>query len=156
MNFKTLLFLCCIITLLQTCNSGSASTNQLNDSAAKEKSIVPQISDPGGLPSHEIGNVSAKDYMSRYQAYIDGMNHTVSKNNATEYPDAGKKLIYGAKVDRLELFEILQDSDSGDDLYIMMGIMPTDSTEMIFALNSSSAQEWLYFDFTQPCPTACP
>jgi len=94
--------------------------------------------------------------MDKYQAYISEVSTTLEKYDSLVYPDPGKRLVYGAKVDRAELLEVLLKSEPGDSLFIMMGIMDTDSTELIFAVECKAKENWKFFDFTQPCPTACP
>jgi len=116
--------------------------------------------------THRITDLCAVDFISEYQNTVDSMT-TIS-------PDLKDVLVYGAKVHLHELEAIIVNSEwrqnGYDSLYIMMGIVEG-KTHMIFALQDtvpalkkktlstskySPAMETAYFDFTFPCPTACP
>ncbi|MEM9920095.1 MAG: hypothetical protein AAF990_18510 [Bacteroidota bacterium] len=111
---------------------------------------------------HQIDATAAKNHIDAYEAYIDQVIDTLSSDEGGEWANPGKRLIYGASVDIEELREILFVSDKQgdlakkDSLFIMMGIMDSDSTELIFALKSGVEPSWKFFDFTLPCPNACP
>ena len=106
--------------------------------------------------SHKIDSADAVNYINDYKLYIDGVNQTIVNTDNPSYPDPSEKLVYGARVDLIELREILLNAKSGDQLYAMLGVMPTDSTAIIFTLESASTNKVEFFDFTYPCPTACP
>jgi hypothetical protein len=110
----------------------------------------------GGNLSHKIDSAHAVNYINDYKSYIDGVNQTILNADNPSYPDPSEKLVYGARVDLIELREILLHAKSGDQLYAMLAVMPTDSTEIIFTLESASTNKVEFFDFTYPCPTACP
>ncbi|MEM1319210.1 MAG: hypothetical protein AAGG75_03085 [Bacteroidota bacterium] len=105
------------------------------------------------LPSFQIEPEKAFEYANNYREYIDGVKDSLGEaSNDT-------RLIYGARVAIDELKEILFNSsatDTSGQLYVMLGIMPSDSTEVIFTLQSGITSEWTSYDFTLPCPTGCP
>ncbi len=127
-----------------------------------------------GLDNHltyQIAGFRAKQYIEEYQEYINLVDSTITKEDEELGENSVGKLIYGTKVDLKELKEILDSSDMEiDELYLMLGIMDTDSTELIFSLASIDSTKiisgpdttismdttWTFFDFTMPCPTACP
>ena len=106
--------------------------------------------------SHKIDSAHAVNYINDYRSYINGVNQSILNADNASYPDPSEKLVYGARVDLIELREILLNAKSGDQLYAMLGVMPSDSTEIIFTLESASTNKVEFFDFTYPCPTACP
>lgn len=114
--------------------------------------LTPRIGDP---LSHEIRDTCAIRYIEEYQHYITEVQNTLTMDHPERFRNVGEKLVFGAKVDRAELREMLMKSSHKDPLWIMMGIMPSDSTELIFSMKDST-DTWRYYDFTYPCPTACP
>ena len=133
----------------------------------QETNPTPPLERPGpgltdSLGSYQIDSADAVQYISDYQNYIDSVSDTLSNNYATQFPNPAEKLVYGARVDLMTLREILLNSDrlnpENDTLYLMMGTMENeaDSTGLIFCLNSGADDSWLFFDFTMPCPNACP
>ncbi len=139
----------------------SSSTNATPDNASNatpsttaSSGQVQQVSNRK-VYSHAITEDKAQTSIAAYQTYVNSVNQNlVGENNG--FSDAPSKLVYGAKVDRYELREILLNSNVGDELFAMMAIMPNDSTEIVFALKNETTNSWQYYDFTQPCPNACP
>lgn len=111
--------------------------------------------------SYQIPDTLATHCIDSYNSYIKDVKNDLK--NTSLGGSIEKSLIYGAKVDLAELKEILDMSNCNtDELYAMLAIMPNDSTEVVFALKSTSVPDedpttpWIYFDFTNPCPTSCP
>lgn len=121
------------------------------------------------LSFFEIDSTDAIEYAENYVDYIDAVKDTLNSEESNPQMDNGRLLTYGAKVDLKELAEILWRAERADslfdeknELYLMMGIIPSksepsiDSTELIFSLKNIEENTWRYFDFTIPCPNACP
>lgn len=115
-------------------------------------------------PIWQIPSEDAEAYMHSYRQYIREVKDTLEATGG-DVNYNNERLVYGAKVNLQELRAILFHShdtlglDSINQLYVMMGISPssgTDSTKLIFALNSTVNNSTKYFNFTMPCPTACP
>ena len=154
MNLKDLLYLTTILILISlwACNNET-------DSAAEKVSW-------DDLSIHQIPAVVARPAINRYQEYVDTVTTVLSAGKDSIFQNPQKTLIYGAQVDREELRKVLLRTDTTDTVYIMMGILDgvgrtaADSTELIFAAevwdDKLEAMSWKFFDFTLPCPTACP
>ncbi len=149
-----ILFACC-----WSCDANQTSTPTSDDSGSNEQTVL------GDSLRHQIPAFKALKYLERYKVYVSGIAAIIDKENSELFPDPDQKLVFGAKVDRLELIEVLKHSMNPnpaikDSVYIMMGIMDTDSTELIFVTEhfDTLKKETVlrYYDFTRPCPTACP
>ena len=143
--------------------------------ACREKTQIensPIEEDPcnKGISIHAISDSLTSVYTANYQKYIDSVMSSLRK---VQFPDPGRYLTYGAKVDLFELREVLSQSRCGDQLYLMLGIKPSDSnpkvdsTEIFFILDKTERLrkdefamgdegEIEGFDFTYPCPNSCP
>lgn len=138
------------------CNQKKASANGGNTSDAEPTACrVPNPEDPEEYLPYRITETCASNYISDYKEYIAGVLDTVVVGGGDSLYNS-EKLVRGARVKIGELRAILEDAkyDDDDHLFVMMGIMDTDSTEMIFVLESTDGDD--YFDFTRPCPPGCP
>ena len=159
-----------ILSFFLACDNDRVSPQGPGDSEASRLIKTSVLQD---LISHEISDTVALECIGEYQDYIGEVDSVVSRHHAA-FSDPGTKLVYGANVDRVTLFELLNASTAGDSLYVMLGIMKSvsgvDSTGLIFAIESDgirskfesldkrprSSGGWHFFDFTRPCPDACP
>lgn len=126
------------------------------ESNERTESSFAEVTESDSLESYQIPNIDARSYIDKYQEYITSIEPEISS------PEEAQFLTYGAKVDLAELARIVgraQDPDSdSSQIFVMMGIMPSDTTEVIFCLNKYSEGNVTssFFDFTRPCPTSCP
>lgn len=114
--------------------------------------------------SFEIPKKEATACILKYVGYIDMVQKSISENDSIKFPNSSTKLNYGAQVRLVELREVLRNANPADELWIMQAIMPDGNTELIFSLKSTSLKTtnedtdgpWSFYDFTRPCPAACP
>ncbi|MDC8003612.1 hypothetical protein POV27_06085 [Aureisphaera galaxeae] len=118
---------------------------------------------PKSTKTYQIPDSTGINSINNYETYINAVKKDLVKHDTIPTANVDERLIYGAKVELAELREILTMADCNtDELYAMLAIMPNDSTEIVFALKSTTVMDsdpatpWLFFDFTHPCPTACP
>ncbi len=70
-------------------------------------------------------------------------------------------LVYGFQLPRLELDSMLNYLGPDPKVWAMLAIKynATSQTfvpELVFAAEPNSGGSWSYYDFTAPCPNACP
>jgi hypothetical protein len=146
------------------------------DKTTKEDSKsgdTPIIDSPASLERFRIDKIPAKVALVKYKAYADSAQANLKRMYPERYSNVRNKLNYGVKVDLKELRRLTATAEfvNADELYLMNAIRSSgDSTsegpvedvnEIIFVLKSAELDkngdpEWYYFDFTQPCPAACP
>ncbi len=152
---SNLIVFCILLVSLISCQKRSLQENAGAFFSVSQNCAVKQAIDQEAFVPFQIDSSCAVGFISAYQNYIDNVQDSLENNFNADYPDSGKKLIYGARVARSELIEILSSTSSGDEVYIMLGIIPpNDSTEIIFSIQSKG--RWQFYDFTLPCPNACP
>ena len=129
-------------------------SGQTNAPSSEEHGI-----DHDSLLGYQIDSTDAMSYIDAYDTYIDSVNATI-KECKPEF-NTDKKLIYGVSIDLNELVAVLHHaklldpySVKKDSLYGMLAIMPGDSAELVFVLETKNSTK--FFDFTMPCPNACP
>lgn len=119
---------------------------------------IAQPCDLTPFSGYEIEKDTAIAAIEQYQGYIDSVAILLNRM-PQRYPDTDDKLIHGVQVERGELLDILKACPK-DSLYIMIGTKSSGETEFFFAFESKSdkvdVSSWHFYDFTQPCPTACP
>ena len=134
------------------------------------KSAVIQVSEncdfkKDMLQSYKINNSKAIADISRYDTYYKDLKGSLPSTDSDH-------LIMGVSVAKEELYQLLcmMRSQPGDSLYIMNAIKNVDSagvvtqvTDMIFVVEHNpelgapiTSAPNSFFDFTQPCPAACP
>jgi len=157
MNLKIIFRLSVFLFLI--CSCSWACQEETDPPASPE---LPHLGLTDSLASYRIDSVDAIQYINNYQEYINSVNDTLSNNYAAQFPDSRKKLVYGARVDLQELRQVLFDANrsnlDNDTLYLMLGTMgnEADSTGLVFSLQSGTDGSWQFYDFTMPCPNACP
>lgn len=155
MNLKSVLILSLIFSSLFFLTCKTDTESEQSQSELPEGTKAKQGSS-GGILSHKIPNADAELYIRQYKEYIEKVDTTLDSIPNGDGMNTDSKLVFGARVDLLEILEIIKDAKPQDQLFVMMGLMENDTTEAIFALNTHSTDEWTFYDFTQPCPTACP
>ncbi len=156
MIFGAIFILATSITVNQSSPNGEEQITELRH---LEDSCF-TIGNRGG-ESYEIDSADAMQYIAGYQEYINGVKKVLDVKAPHLYPNKDQNLIYGVGTTICELKNIIASAQVQDnsEIWIMMGLMSNDSTEMIFALegeNRKGEKEWQYFDFTRPCPNSCP
>ena len=150
-----------LLTGLWACTSTPENSgwkkSQMNAFSASSECSEPVIS-KGDTLTYRIKDSCATKFISQYQEFLGELKDTLNTINSGGgfTSTADQQLVWGAKVDLRELREILIRSNMNDSLFIMQGIMSNNKTEMIFVLKSTDDNTVQYFDFTMPCPTACP
>ncbi|GAB5399856.1 MAG: hypothetical protein Aureis2KO_14410 [Aureisphaera sp.] len=158
MKSKSIYLIVCIILL--SCFAGCVKEQP--ESPPRGLTVVcDTIQRPKG--SYEICESLAMRSIHKYKNYITKLSDTIQKRGIASTNNTNKKLTRGVKIDIDELYQILHSvKGQNNELYGMFSVMPSDSTEVIFALKSVSNKslnedwEWSFFDFTHPCPTSCP
>lgn len=146
---STLILMC---TILWSC---STEQSQVTAQAAPEEkeAVSKRLSDlRTGEYIHRLDSTKAQTYIDNFEVFNDSIINSSYKT----YPNAKQQLVRGSKVDLIELREILLYAEEGDELFAMNAMMPDNTSEIIFQLNSKKDNRWYYFDFTRPCPNACP
>ena len=105
--------------------------------------------------SYEMDNACADNYMCKYS------NKLIDICNETKGNDDNKYLVKGFEVQFDELRQVYDSATamgSQVKVFSMMGITDNDETDMIFVLEitNGSTTTQRSFDFTSPCPPACP
>lgn len=97
----------------------------------------------------------ALECIDRYRKEIDSL-----KVGNPNFPNIENLLVRGTYVSFSSLKTILINSkfNAQDSLFAMLGAMPDGSTEIVFALKKEDMkrEDIAYYNFTQPCPDACP
>ncbi|MEM7185904.1 MAG: hypothetical protein AAF466_04525 [Bacteroidota bacterium] len=154
-------FVCCLFLIgLWACNEGTHASNQTNESLMAQPDTC-SLAGPL-LTNYQIPDSVAVLGISSYIDYVEELK-TGLQNNNDEF------LIFGVEVQVEELYQLLcaVRQAKGSKLYIMDAIKVTDTNEfadMIFVVeppapstpSSPQLEPNYYFDFTQPCPAACP
>ncbi|MFN7118526.1 MAG: hypothetical protein ACK4TA_17140 [Saprospiraceae bacterium] len=111
----------------------------------------------------------AKPQIDSFQTYIDNLWFTRKDNKiGTDTSDIDDLYFHGFKVNWRELIKIQDSIAAKSDIYLMLAIKDAkpgskrpreiDTYILVKPKNSGLANpdDWLYFDFTEPCPTSCP
>ncbi len=143
-----------------TVNQSSFNGGERNTELEYFEDSCFSIGNRGG-ESYEIDSADAMQYITDYHNYINGVKKVLDVKAPHLYPNKDKNLIYGVGTTICELKNIIATAQAQDnsEIWIMMGLMSNDSTEMIFALegqDENGVEEWQFFDFTRPCPNSCP
>jgi len=156
-----------IVACFWACNSETTTEKNKDTATTVKKRViadvepeacrVPDPKNPGEYLPYRITDSCANAYLDDYQAYVTKALDTLEIGGGNPAYNS-TRLVYGAKVNLGEIRDILNDSKhkDADDLFVMMGVVNTDSTEMIFVLQSAATGATEYFDFTRPCPPGCP
>lgn len=155
--------------LVSICFIGFSSCD--SDKASKENS---KVGDQVNLDENYILEPEiAVPALAAYQTYIDAAQADLTNSDSLYYTaqNVSERLTYGVKVElselnRVELSQLILDAD---EFYLLNALRPNNEvlgdtvTEIIFAIKPSKEKqkntaipEWVYFDFTSPCPAACP
>ena len=83
------------------------------------------------------------------------------KDSLPNYPNLDKFLIKGARLTLDELFRIYSTAKYNNDefVYVMLAADSTDTASMLFAFKNETdihPAPLTYYNFTRPCPHACP
>ena len=144
-----------VFTSFLACNEAPIETEAKDK--VKQKIEMLCSEDRHGTLTHEIDGVCAESSILAYDEYIEQVKLSLGAGN-------GAKLIRGSKINREDFYQVIDllDSDSAAVPYIMLAFKEDALgvyTDLIFTIqtgNGASNEDYKYFDFTQPCPTACP
>jgi hypothetical protein len=168
-TIKLTLIFCAISLLAYSCGeSETKSTEEVltylaGNMDSSQGCEIPFVEDSSGNTlAYRMRDTCAMNAIRGYKDSIDLVKNLLQSQDSANYTNVDETLIYGIGIDMREIKRIINASrfSSNDSLYVMMGIMPSGGTGMIFALESqeqaTSNKEWQYFDFTRPCPNSCP
>lgn len=94
-----------------------------------------------------IPAAEADTMISQAQAYITSINNSL-ETEAIKIP-------FGAKIPICEMQEILNQLGDTPETWAMMAMDDGELT-IIFQGKKEGTDEYLYYDFTMPCPKKCP
>lgn len=159
------LVICVLVVCCLACNNNKPAAENLS----KTTQIAAEINlDSIFYQDHAINNDSAHNELERYKDYIDQARIDLKKFDPVKYKNVDSILRYGAYIERSELGEMLALSSSNDSVFVLTGMKYKQDKnqeyyleqDIIYALKATSGINntitWRYFDFTQPCPAACP
>lgn len=150
-----------LLTFFWSCN-GEPNTAATNNTIKKDIEMLCK-EDRDGTITQQISKTCAKTSIDAYAKYIETLKISLPPIDST-YNEA--RLIRGAKINRAELLRIavLLKRDTSAVPFIMLALKEDDLgvyTDMILTIESEDSTSigdasYKYFDFTQPCPHACP
>jgi len=132
-----------------------SSTNKVSSNANNTDTVN---NDAHTIKTYRISADSATTRILNYSSFVDSLKDSLSTENAD-------KLVYGAAIHFTELYEAMsqQRGNSPDSIYFLLATDPkTKSADLILAYNPNPTsnmphlEDWVYFDFTRPCPQYCP
>jgi len=162
--------LLCLTLALLACGPTPTGDGPSPDSESPEDLVVEQrnpspedndctkVCPPRRGNNYRISNDCARCQLTNY-----GMNGQPFKLNGTA--------IQGFKIDHQELRQILDSLESDDEVYAMLSVKKIKKKEdarqmnrvadLVFIVQPGKedpgmVEQTEYFDFTEPCPTACP
>jgi len=145
-------FLTLAVLTLGLCSCNNAGPEA---SAAKTESSGTNLKT---LPAFQISADTAEAWMTRWVgARADMVNVLQNSDQAADT----SFLVYGFHLPRLELDSMLSYLGPDPNVWAMLAIK-YDATkqafvpELVFAAEPERGGSWSYYDFTAPCPTACP
>ncbi len=147
-------FLTILVLALGLCscnNAGSEATTDTTESAT--------TAGGGALPAFQIPADTAGVWMKRW---IDERKDIVQVLNSAGKSADTTYLVYGFHLPRLELDSMLRYLGPDPNVWAMLAIKYDTKTrafvpELVFAAEPNGPQaDWSYYDFTAPCPNACP
>lgn len=137
---------------LCSCNNTGSEANM-----DKTESVTTAGSNP--LPAFQIPADTAQDWMKRW---IDERKDIVQVLNSAGKSADTTYLVYGFHLPRLELDSMLRYLGPDPNVWAMLAIKYDTKTkafvpELVFAAEpKDTVTDWSYYDFTAPCPNACP
>ena len=150
--FPFLLTLMVFVLGLCSCNNaGSEATTDKTESTATVGS--------NPLPAFQIPADTAQAWMKQWineRKDIVQVLNSAGKSADTTY------LVYGFHLPRLELDSMLRYLGPDPNVWAMLAIKYDTKTrafvpELVFAAEPNATEaDWSYYDFTAPCPNACP
>jgi hypothetical protein len=133
-----LLFLVLISISINACNDSGVKQETKNQAATTETAAC----SPDEIPASE-----ATTMIDDAKVYIDGVNSTL--------PAEAMKIPYGAKIPVCEMQELLNKLGNTPETWAMMA-MENGELTIIFQGKKEGGSEYVYYDFTTPCPDVCP
>lgn len=98
-------------------------------------------------PVDEILPSEALPMLAEAEVYIDSVNNSLEAG-AVQIP-------YGARIPVCEMKEILEKIGDEPETWAMMAMEDGELT-IIFQGKKEGTSEYVYYDFTRPCPDKCP
>jgi hypothetical protein len=118
---------------------------------------------------HGIDSIVGENELKAYKEFLDSVIIDLKAFDSAKYANVEDQLIYGAKVQFGELVDILSSCDTPRSLFVMTGLKVDEEgvkgpADIIFGVRHGEADlrgegddiRMEYFDFTNPCPSACP
>ncbi|MDZ4704831.1 MAG: hypothetical protein SH848_12925 [Saprospiraceae bacterium] len=134
-----------------------ACNNSANETALT-KTESSTAAGSGKLPAFQISADSAQTWMVRWATQRNEMVEVLQNSDIAQ--DTAF-LVYGFQIPRLELDSMLNYLGPDPKVWAMLAIKYNATTqtfvpELVFAGEPNSGGSWSYYDFTAPCPNACP
>lgn len=152
-SFFPFFFMFAALTLgLCACNGGGNETTTTTTEATTSVSS-------GALPAFQISADTAQTWMKHW---VNERKSIVQTLNSAGMSSDTAFLVYGFHLPRLELDSMLRYLGPDPNVWAMLAIKydPTSRKyvpELVFAAEPNGPSvDWSYYDFTTPCPNACP
>jgi hypothetical protein len=143
------------LLLFTSCNDTSNDITNDCSECFDEHAWTP-YKDSVFLKNHLIDSSDAEAQLLAYKEFIDTVILDLKAHNPDKYANVEEQLIYGVKVDYKELAELIRARDTTCGLFAMTG-MHNDTSHMLFSVRHNVREPYMeYFNFTHPCPSACP
>ncbi|MFK7950195.1 MAG: hypothetical protein AB8G11_21575 [Saprospiraceae bacterium] len=139
MQLLKILSIVLLVVLFAACeNTDTNTTNQETAMSSTEEGE--------GCPVDTLPKSTAIEYLSEARVYIEGVNSTI--------PEGEPIIPRGAETTVCELQEIVNDLGEDGKVWAMLG-MKDGQLEIVFQ-GITADNQYKYYDFTRPCPNACP
>ncbi len=134
-----------------------ACNNSANETPMAETETS-TASGGGKMPAFQIPADTAQAWMVRWGVQRNDMVEVLSNSDIAQDTTF---LVNGFQIPRLELDSMLKYLGPDPKVWAMLAIKYNAATqtfvpELVFAAEPAAGGSWSYYDFTTPCPNACP
>ncbi len=144
-----LLFFILTMTILNACTPSETS---------QEAQAEPAIQEVTDCPINKIPGAEAEGMIADAKTYIESLNGYLFDGG--NKPQPLYEIPRGAKLAPCEMGEIVKEVGTDADVWAMMALETDEEGKkyltIIFQCKAKDSENYVYYNFTKPCPAQCP